>query len=102
QIPLCPSTPLSPYTTLFRSVVAAEVGASGGGEHLAEQDGFELLGCGGEALALAARHSSGAGADRARGDGDDHITTISARGSPRGDRKSTRLNSSHVKMSYAV
>src|SRR5690606_2377852 len=63
-------------------VVAAEVGASGGGEHLAEQDGFELLGCGGEALALAARHSSGAGADRARGDGDDHITTISALSEP--------------------
>src|SRR5690606_41951613 len=92
-----PCSPLFPYTTLFRSK-AGNVG--GVQRHL---------------LARAARQIERAGVVRARaGEGVDRDTHLGehvrpvVRGShgdgrPRArDRKSTRLNSSHVKISYAV
>src|SRR5436309_11639813 len=48
-------------------------------------------------LAIHARHHFGSGRQRNRGGID-----IGKSAEPQGDRKSTRLNSSHVKISYAV
>src|SRR5690349_24152221 len=68
-----PRSTLFPYTTLFRS----------------RDDGAG---------------DDGAGDDRAddRRDAADDDGRPGARGAPAGDRKSTRLNSSHVEISYAV
>src|SRR5690349_23532778 len=91
--PACPTllshTPLSrpptlallPYTALFRSpaLVVLEVH----GEHAVEQ-GVEAA-AQGVALALVAAHRAAPALDDVEG-----------------DRKSTRLNSSHVEISYAV
>src|SRR5690606_42154666 len=70
-----PRSTLFPYTTLFRSC-GRPVGA-GTIRRLSGQ------------LSCAGRHPVAAGCDRPRG-------------SAHPDRKSTRLNSSHVKISYAV
>src|SRR5690606_41470539 len=81
-LPLPPRSTLFPYTTLFRSLDGrAEVNphaddGEGGGE---------------EPLGRQTPECSGA---RSLCDGDAHLRS--------GDRKSTRLNSSHVKISYAV
>src|SRR5690606_42052009 len=71
-----PTSPLFPYTTLFRSILASPGMADQhrGGRTYAERDHED------EAQKL---ERDGIGGDR-------------------GDRKSTRLNSSHVKISYAV
>src|SRR5699024_11431650 len=78
-----PSPPLFPYTTLFRS------GSVGDRRHLTLDDsvfGFILM------------HKSG----------DTHMPSLVSAGPVAragrcgGDRKSTRLNSSHVSISYAV
>src|SRR5690606_41019095 len=64
-------------------IVAAEVGASGGGEHLAQEDGLELLRGAFQALALAfAAGGSGKGGQGPRRNRNDHITTISALSDP--------------------
>src|SRR3712207_8863610 len=80
-----PRSTLFPYTTLFRSVgdgylfllvvVAEAVGA-----------GLDRLARDGEVLA----------------DGDDAARDLRRDGRGGGDRKSTRLNSSHANISYAV
>src|SRR3712207_9011894 len=80
-----PRSTLFPYTTLFRSAVVA-------GEHA--QDALVADGQLDVALGGAAR-AHGAGA----------LDVPRARAEPvraRGDRKSTRLNSSHANISYAV
>src|SRR5437870_6295516 len=74
-----PTSTLFPYTTLFRSRDVALIPGDPHPEHLF-------------ALPHAAAHDRGIG-DR-RG--------VGARFGERGDRKSTRLNSSHVAISYAV
>src|SRR5438445_5296298 len=84
---LTPSSPLFPYTTLFRSL---QVRLPPG--HHAARDAHRL-----------ARRAQGAGRDALRGAG-------AVRGRPgplrlgheEADRKSTRLNSSHANISYAV
>src|SRR5690349_23776198 len=79
--PPCP--PLFPYTTLFRSdrrAPGARRGSGGAGRH---------------AACVAERHVDRA-PEHAAGD------QLRAAGDPRADRKSTRLNSSHVEISYAV
>src|SRR5689334_23832734 len=73
-----PRSTLFPYTTLFRSRVRVRAHqvqrrVRGHEQHVGEADGF--AGVGGEHAALEA---------------------------PGGDRKSTRLNSSHSSISYAV
>src|SRR5688572_32531777 len=70
-----PRSTLFPYTTLFRSVVGVVHGGAG-------------RGAGGPARGLPAADVRGLRAGSAAGAG--------------GDRKSTRLNSSHSQISYAV
>src|SRR5207302_10107316 len=80
-----PPTTTYPYTTLFRS--AADLQDAGrGDEHLAHHAGDD------EPLPRLPAAALQDGAVAAR-----HL-----RRDARGDRKSTRLNSSHVKISYAV
>src|SRR3712207_8698295 len=74
-----PRSTLFPYTTLFRSSAA---GARGGGCHARH-------------CATADRRTSTSSALRADGE-------RAARAGRDGDRKSTRLNSSHANISYAV
>src|SRR3712207_7095008 len=71
-----PRSTLFPYTTLFRS-----------------DDGQRVPGAGAHVVVLRPSHLRGAGAD-----GDDGVDDEVARQ----DRKSTRLNSSHANISYAV
>src|SRR5438270_8691434 len=79
-----PTSTLFPYTTLFRSVAAAAPeDRAGEGEAAGRRPA--------ERVRLHAAHHAGTAAPGARpgGAGD-------------GDRKSTRLNSSHSQISYAV
>src|SRR5204862_1579011 len=86
SIPLCPplrlgrppTSPLFPYTTLFRSLRGRRGG--GGGDY-------------------AGPRRSGPDDDR---DAASEHAARSSSGPLRRDRKSTRLNSSHVEISYAV
>src|SRR5690349_23609585 len=70
-----PRSTLFPYTTLFRSLFARAYAALSEGRHAEAANGFE------DVLALVPRHYPSWG---------------------NLDRKSTRLNSSHVESSYAV
>src|SRR3712207_6955791 len=79
-----PRSTLFPYTTLFRSAAPRAHGRRG-------------LPLAARAPALNAGGARGAHAPRARGGG-----ARSLRAQQRGDRKSTRLNSSHANISYAV
>src|SRR5437899_9609622 len=72
-----PRSPLFPYTTLFRSLLAQEPADDGGGER--RRRGLA-------ALVLRQHH--------VRGHDELHASLE--------DRKSTRLNSSHLGISYAV
>src|SRR3712207_8320676 len=73
-----PRSTLFPYTTLFRSMLAKEQEDAAVGEHHRAGRGNEQ------------------GADRLAGD---EVLGIAV---SLGDRKSTRLNSSHANISYAV
>src|SRR3989442_2205883 len=73
-----PRSTLFPYTTLFRSVIDGAV-LRRGEVRLRRLDGGQLTGVCGGRLRCRSRHRE-----------------------LRGDRKSTRLNSSHVRISYAV
>src|SRR5262245_65255071 len=75
-----PRSTLFPYTTLFRSVAHQR---AGDGEHL---------------LLAAAERAAGLAPPLAQ----DREQLVHALGRPRADRKSTRLNSSHLGISYAV
>src|SRR5690606_41614999 len=92
---------LFPYTTLFRSDVAVQVGMVGGLQDVLEHAqlalllGLERLGIV-EHLAIAVAEDVGAVPARDA----EHPRLEHRR--EHGDRKSTRLNSSHVKISYAV
>src|SRR3989442_7328599 len=87
-----PRSTLFPYTTLFRSRRGAEPIASLRDRELGR--GKRLLGLlpqlGHPLPRIGADAAAARGPDRARRD------------HRRGDRKSTRLNSSHVRISYAV
>src|SRR5947207_10686490 len=82
-----PISPLFPYTTLFRSVFARETSS-----------------------ALHDQHDSSVGAQSSGGPTNESENSSGGRSSalsgngraPAGDRKSTRLNSSHTVISYAV
>src|SRR5690349_23113107 len=82
-----PRSTLFPYTTLFRSPGQARGGAAGAARrtHLAGRE---------RAVRAAVL--------RAAGDGVRHAEHPVGRQCLRLDRKSTRLNSSHVEISYAV
>src|SRR2546430_8401002 len=85
-----PRSTLFPYTTLFRSVGAQRV------LETREGDGFAADGdLGGR------RWMNGAKIGRRR-DGRRHLSVRDEPDEHRQDRKSTRLNSSHSQISYAV
>src|SRR5690606_41530584 len=88
-----PSATLFPYTTLFRSFNADEsIDEEGLREYFAEVasvDGIKGLTCNGHTGEIMSLRPN----ERAR------VTKVAAETV---DRKSTRLNSSHVKISYAV
>src|SRR3712207_9351303 len=97
-----PRSTLFPYTTLFRSDFGAELV---GGERSA------LLAVDGDEIAQLSRagkwrRGGGSGASLSGGEGAGHrVADGDARADARaraGDRKSTRLNSSHANISYAV
>src|SRR5256885_7679145 len=82
-----PRSTLFPYTTLFRSVRPAQVEGQQEGE---ESD-------------HGADDSDDAGGQRDPPRADGFVTRFGRRrDGPVGDRKSTRLNSSHLVISYAV
>src|SRR5690606_39508860 len=79
-----PRSTLFPYTTLFRSARGAHR-RDGRGAHRCGRDGVP------------------AGRGQCRGRGQRPLPRpLGVPAGPAGDRKSTRLNSSHVKISYAV
>src|SRR3712207_7794582 len=92
-----PRSTLFPYTTLFRSqgscqpvgivVELGEARALRTDEALGEDVVFVAAGAGDPAVGDGKRQAAGGLAQRA---------------DPQGDRKSTRLNSSHANISYAV
>src|SRR5690606_41322712 len=92
-----PISTFSPYTTLFRS-----------SDRLAPQH-RDLFAARGPLRALGGRHADrppvsahARRAGRVRGAGASGARGAAGCGAAAGDRKSTRLNSSHVKISYAV
>src|SRR5207249_11868000 len=96
------SSPLFPYTTLFRSaerIAVARRNQAMGGEDLVERTGEVLPrhagGIAGEAPAGIKRTPEGE-------DGTPPQKREKAGLAAGADRKSTRLNSSHVSISYAV
>src|SRR3712207_8547064 len=88
-----PRSTLFPYTTLFRSLAPVpELLRPHAGQHDEQLEALaavQRLGDVARQLALA----------RARAAGDQHAGALAER---RQDRKSTRLNSSHANISYAV
>src|SRR5207302_10684167 len=88
-----PISPLFPYTTLFRSGICQRAGMLPGNDRLRRRaahgerrhDGVAIFGFRRSALSVETRHKT--------------IFDLMRIGE---DRKSTRLNSSHVKISYAV
>src|SRR2546427_5374303 len=82
-----PRSTLFPYTTLFRSRGQRQRRVSRAGSH---------AGGGGAAAGRGPR------AARGHGDGTVHAGRAAGRAAGAGDRKSTRLNSSHSQISYAV
>src|SRR5947209_10788317 len=94
-----PSSTLFPYTTLFRSEVK-DFDPSGiaSSKEARRLDRNVLL-----ALAAAVEAKDDAGLElRANGERFDRSFQTDARAEPERDRKSTRLNSSHANISYAV
>src|SRR2546430_11475317 len=90
-----PSSTLFPYTTLFRSDHAP----SDGPNMLPLDQLDEIL-----KRALDVWHAAraeGAAVARSQGSGGGRVEDR-AKAAPSGDRKSTRLNSSHSQISYAV
>src|SRR5438067_7985343 len=85
-----PRSPLFPYTTLFRSVAGALADPVHRAFHLPRpgRNGGERVGDGETQVVVTVRREGDA-----LGPGD---------ALPHRDRKSTRLNSSHVSISYAV
>src|SRR3712207_7875290 len=84
-----PRSTLFPYTTLFRSFVVAEALANVA-KHSRATQARVMVRCEGPTLAIEVADDGVGGADPERGTG------------LAGDRKSTRLNSSHANISYAV
>src|SRR2546430_3863671 len=84
-----PRSTLFPYTTLFRSILCQKAGGGGYANQRQHEDG-ECEGKQGRAAAQA----------RVIVDGDITLTTSGKVADQ--DRKSTRLNSSHSQISYAV
>src|SRR3712207_9183757 len=97
-----PRSTLFPYTTLFRSELLADLGDVVAVDVAVAADPDEVAG--GQAH-LVGDH---AGEQRVAGDverhAEEHVgaALVELAGQPAVDRKSTRLNSSHANISYAV
>src|SRR2546430_13698854 len=83
-----PRSTLFPYTTLFRSMLLQTTGAAVAQRQLRHADPATTLGIYGHVLGDDQRVAMG------------EIESVLS--NPLGDRKSTRLNSSHSQISYAV
>src|SRR3712207_9056594 len=97
-----PRSTLFPYTTLFRSIVA---GGDGGDTSVVGSDGTSssVSVPGAPAPNVAGRTGAGGAAGGAGGGaGGAGGGTSGAAAGAKPDRKSTRLNSSHANISYAV
>src|SRR5690606_41625729 len=101
--PLQPTPPtLFPYTTLFRSQLDGQQHRGKGrgerGRHASRGARHQ------QRFSLSGRQVKQLGDERAAGAAghDDRPLRTEWPAGPNGDRKSTRLNSSHVKISYAV
>src|SRR5690606_42129295 len=92
------SSPLFPYTTLFRSPRETGVGDRLPGDVDVERAARGVLDDAAAGELHPVVEALGEDADRAGDDGE----RGDAEPQPPVDRKSTRLNSSHVKISYAV
>src|SRR5436305_4952451 len=90
MIPSTPTSTLFPYTTLFRSIESEQYGTTTSSFRQLRR----LLGSGVSSSRGLYRQGRGTGFRRCDADGE---ASASFR-----DRKSTRLNSSHVRISYAV
>src|SRR3712207_8300411 len=91
-----PRSTLFPYTTLFRSLRLAHDGELPAGRLLHEQAERDLA-------VPVRRVPAHVGAGRAFGGGDPDVQVLQVgQHLPQEDRKSTRLNSSHANISYAV
>src|SRR5690242_20942038 len=90
--PRPPRSTLFPYTTLFRSEDGARISTAGSTTGIAPGEG-------GEGLLTA-----DTAVDNVSFEGNNNTAVPSTANSSlvRGDRKSTRLNSSHMSISYAV
>src|SRR5690606_41710639 len=89
-------SPDFPYTTLFRSSVGlADIDVEAHPAHQTESDVLQALVEHPDAVLLAADDVGDLGRHLVGGEGQMVLTLLE-------DRKSTRLNSSHVKNSYAV
>src|SRR5690554_7770990 len=101
MIPSPPRSTLFPYTTLFRSEGAYGVNATNIGETAASL--VHAIMAVQVALDYYLRTGNG---ERELRDAVDHVTdrlqVLDSSIGPMEDRKSTRLNSSHVRISYAV
>src|SRR5690606_41865105 len=89
-LPRPPRSTLFPYTTLFRSILSGPV----------KSDECGIIALRGACLFLGGFLETNEAPAPSSRQTAHCLTSINARQS--GDRKSTRLNSSHVKISYAV
>src|SRR5690606_41916800 len=94
RLPPPPPSTLFPYTTLFRSARTGTQAQTPAAEHFGT---CITLGCTGIHIRFHAHATSPPHADSVRPRLGRHRPCARS-----GDRKSTRLNSSHVKISYAV
>src|SRR2546426_7960450 len=94
-----PRSTLFPYTTLFRSVGGGSRGTGDRRARLRPKPPGRGPGGGRPGVPRARRR---AGRERPPGVADRVLLDGAARGASVGDRKSTRLNSSHLVISYAV
>src|SRR3712207_9073553 len=97
-----PRSTLFPYTTLFRSAVGEQVGDRVGGGERQAGGGDDEQGQQRAAVDRQQDHQD----DAERGQQEQAVDAFERRGEvsedPGRDRKSTRLNSSHANISYAV
>src|SRR5690348_17587576 len=93
-----PSSTLFPYTTLFRSHLSLGLAVPRGRDRQGRRAVAATARGNARGLAGGRRAGAGLGETAARGRG----RTSAVHGRARRDRKSTRLNSSHPSISYAV
>src|SRR3712207_9158569 len=97
-----PRSTLFPYTTLFRSVAYPYPGVRSRTIPLLPARGDDVVLCGPEADVLALDRGCHQVGEEVGGAGEGGSAQFREGGGVAVDRKSTRLNSSHANISYAV